>query len=156
MSSYNDPDQIRLASLGFVAKTAATATDASGSTDIFSVDGGLVFLLGLFGHVTTVLVADTDLDVDFDPDDGGTDVVLSTIVVADSDPTGTLYALNSTAGGTLLEDTDVSYNALLATPIVLTTGDLKITGAGGGAGGGAIVWYAVWLPIDQNAVLTVA
>ena len=154
MGTQNDGYQIRLASLGLQTVTAATAVDAAGTTDIFSIDNGLVHLLGLLGHVTTAIPANTDIDVDFDPDDGGSDVVLSTIVVADSDPTGTMYALNSTAGGTLLEDTDVSYNALLATPIVLSSGDLKITGAGGGAGGGAIVWYAWWVPIDEGASLT--
>lgn len=135
--------------------TKAAAVPASGaSVDLFSVENGSVLLTGFYGDVETALVADTDLDLAFDPDDGGTDVALATVLVADSDPTGTLYRLNTTAGGILIESLDVSYNAAsLATPITLTLGDIKLNSAGGGAGGGLIRWYAFWVPIDDGAVL---
>ena len=156
MSTYNDGQQIRKTVFGnLVEKTAAVAASGS-ATDLFSVDGGSVWLIGLVGDVETVLVADTDIDIDFDPDDGGTDVALSTVLVADSDPTGTLYTLNSalTGGGIMIETLDVAYNAIFASPIFLTVGDIKLTSAGGGAGGGSIHWYAYWLPVDEGAALT--
>ena len=156
MGTHNDGTQIRLASLGLqVEKTAAVAASGS-STDLFSVDGGNVWLLGLVGDVETVLVANTDLDIDFDPDDGGSDVAMSTVLVADSDPTGTLYTLNSalTGGGIMIETLDIAYNGMFASPFFLTVGDIKLVSAGGGAGGGSIHWYAWWLPIDEGATLT--
>jgi len=158
MSTYNDPVEIRKAALGLqVEKTAAVAASGS-ATDLFSVDGGSIWLLGLIGDVETVLVADTDLDIDFDPDDGGTDVALSTTLVADSDPTGTLYTLNSalTGGGIGIESLDVAYNGMFASPFFLTVGDIKLTSGGGGAGGGSIHWYAYWLPADAGGVLSAA
>jgi hypothetical protein len=137
--------------------TKVAAVPASGSSvDLFTVDGGSVLLLGFYGDVETALVADTDLDMAHDPDDGGTDVALATVLVADSDPTGTLYTLNPTAGGILLETLDVTYNARLASPITLTVGDIKLNSAGGGAGGGSIRWYAAWIPWDDGATLTAA
>lgn len=154
MGTHNDGAQIKLAALGFqTEKTAAVAASGS-SADLFSVDGGLVALLGLVGHVETVLPAATDLDVDFDPDDGGTDVVLSTIVEADTAATGTTFALNSTNGGALIETLDIAHNFLLADPILLTNGDIKLTVAGGTGDGGSIHWYAFWLPVDEGAALT--
>lgn len=136
-----------------VHKTAAVPASGS-SVDLFTVDGGSVLLTGFFGDVETALVADTDLDLAFDPDDGGTDVAMATVLVADSDPTGTIYRLNTTAGGILIESLDISYNAILVTPIVLTLGDIKLNSAGGGAGGGSIRWYATWVPLDPGAALT--
>lgn len=143
--------------LGRRATKAAAVAASGSSTDLFTVDGGSVLLQGFYGDVETALVADTDLDIAFDPDDGGTDVAMATVLVADSDPTGTLYRLNTTAGGILIESLDISYNAVpLVTPIVLTLGDIKLNSAGGGAGGGLIRWYAFWTPIDDGATLAAA
>lgn len=140
-----------------VRATKVAAVPASGaSVDLFTVDGGNVLVTGFFGVVETALVADTDLDLAFDPDDGGTDVALATVLVADSDPTGTIYALNATAGGVLLESLDVSYNGFRTLPITMTKGDIKLNSAGGGAGGGSVRWYAFWVPLDDGATLTAA
>lgn len=156
MGVYFPPSAALLASQGvLVEKTAAVA--ASGAeTDLFTVDGGNVLLIGFVGVVETALVADTDLIVEFDPDDGGSDVALATVLVADSDPTGSIYTLNTTAGGTLLVGTDVGYNAILATPIVLTAGDIKLDSSGGGAGGGSVHWYLVYIALDEGASVTAA
>lgn len=139
--------------LGARSVKAAAVPVSGASVDLFSVEGGSVLLTGFYGDVETALVADTDLDLAFDPDDGGSDVAMATVLVADSDPTGTLYALNSTFGSTLLESLDVSVNAFRTLPITLTLGDIKLNSAGGGAGGGLIRWYAFWVPIDDGAVL---
>lgn len=160
MAQYNAGGQIRKAALGLTAETTA-AVPASGSTDdLFTVDGGAVILLGFVGIVETALPANTDLSIQFDPDDGGSDVDLadsSTPLVADSDVTGTVYTLNTTAAGDLVAATDVGYNGLLATPITLAdSGDIKLTSAGGGAGGGSIHWYCIWLPLETGATVTAA
>lgn len=160
MSVYINGESVRAAALGIkVEKTAAVP--ASGSTDdLFSVDGGAVILLGLVGVVETALPADTDLSIQFDPDDGGSDVDLadsSTPLVADSDVTGTIYTLNTTAAGDLVAGTDVGYNGLLATPITLAdSGDIKLTSAGGGAGGGSIHWYVIYVPLETGAAISSA
>lgn len=156
MTVFIQGDQVRTIQAGIaVTKTAAVA--ASGSADdLFSIDDGAVILLGLVGEVETALVADTDLDVDFDPDDGGSDVALASTLVADSDAVGTMYTLNSTNGGALVATLDVAYNALLADPIVLQEGDLKLVSSGGGAGGGSIKWTALYIPLETGASLTAA
>lgn len=160
-SVYVDGESIRAAALGVkVEKTAAVP--ASGSTDdLFSVDGGAVYLIDLIGIVETALVADTDLSLQFDPDDGGSDVDLadsSTPLVADSDPTGTIYSLNGTFGGDLVASLDAAQVGRIGTNVIVLAddGNIKLTSAGGGAGGGSIHWYLFYIPIETGAVVTAA
>jgi len=157
MANFLNQAVTRKVALGeLTEKTAAVAASGS-SDDLFTVDDGAVIILGLWGIVETALPANTDLDVDFDPDDGGSDVALASTLVADSDVTGTVYTLNTTAGGALVAGTDVGYNGILATPITLAdSGDIKLASSGGGAGGGSIHWYCVWLPLEAGAALTAA
>lgn len=156
MSQYLEGAAVRTAALGNRAKKTATVVASGATDDLFSVDGGAVWLLGLVGIVTTALGANTDLDIDFDPDDGGSNVALSSTLVADSDVTGTIYAMNSTNGGAVVAGTDVAYNGLLADPVLLTAGDILLTVTGGGGGTGVIDWYAIWLPLEDGATLTAA
>jgi hypothetical protein len=139
-----------------VEKVAAVPASGS-SVDLFSVDGGPVTLLGFMGIVETVLPANTDLSLHFDPDDGGANSDLATTLICDSDPTGTIYALNPTAAGALVALTDVGYGGMIAIPITIAdSGDILLTSAGGGAGGGSIRWYCIYLPVEAGATITAA
>lgn len=159
MSVYIDGESVRAAALGIkVEKTAAVP--ASGSTDdLFTVDDGAVILLELIGIVETALPADTDLSIQFDPDDGGSDVDLadsSTPLVADSDPTGTVYTLNTTFGGDLIASLDAAAVGLFSGNggiVLADAGDIKLTSAGGGAGGGSIHWYCIYVPLETGAAI---
>lgn len=143
---------------GFVARRATALPPAdTASHDLFSIAGGAVILTGFIGHVTAALPASSiDFDLALDPDDGGSNVALATALVCDSDPVGTKYTLNPTAGGALIATTDVAYNALLATPIVLDPGDIVLTTTGTGTIGttARVRWDAIWLPLDVGAALT--
>ena len=155
MSVIIQGDQVRAISLGILVEKAAAVT-ADGDIELFVVSGGSVLLVGFYGDVETALPANTDLDIDFAPADGGTDVVLATTLVADSDPTGTLYTLNGTAGGILIETLDIAHNAILESPIVLTEGTIFITKGGGGSAGGSIRWYCIYVPVDDGASVAAA
>jgi len=130
----------------------ATATTAA-DQDLFSIDGGRVILLGFIGEVTTAIGAGSqDFEIDLDPDDGGTNVALSTLVAVDADATGTMYTLNSTAGGALVATLDVAYNATLAIPIVLKQGDIVLDVTG--TEDGSVKWDVLYAPLDAGASLT--
>jgi len=129
----------------------ATATVAA-DQDLFTIDTGTVLLLGLWGRVTVEIGAGSqDLEIDLDPDDGGSVVALATLVAADGDVVGTYYTLNSTNGGALVATLDVAYNAMLADPIVLEKGDIVLDVTGTEAG--SVEWWAVWVPIEAGGVL---
>ena len=130
----------------------ATATIAA-DQDLFSIDGGAVLLTGFLGHVTVAIGGGSqDFENDFDPDDGGTNVALSTLLLVDGDVTGTYYTLNATNGGALVATLDVAYNALLADPIILGAGDITLDVTGAEAG--SVEWWATYVPYDLGAVLT--
>jgi len=151
MSVLTDGAKLFEASLG-IHVARATATTAA-DQDLFSIDGGRVILLGLIGEVTTAIGAGSqDFEIDLDPDDGGSNVALSTLVAVDADVTGTMYSLNTTAGGALVASLDVSYNGHLATPIVLKQGDIVLDVTGTEAG--SVKWDAWYLPLDLGASLT--
>jgi hypothetical protein len=130
----------------------ATATVAA-DQDLFSIDGGLVAVTMFLGQVTTAIGAGSqDLELDFDPDDGGSNVALSTLVLVDAAPTGQLFTLNPTAAGALVSTLDVAYNAILATPIVMGPGDIVLDVTGTEAG--SVEWFLAYVPITLGASVT--
>ena len=151
MSVIIQGDEVRAIVLG-IKVSRATATIAA-DQDLFSVDDGRVLLLGFVGEVTTAIGGGTqDFEIDLDPDDGGSNVALSTILVVDGDVTGTQYSLNTTTGGVLIAELDVSYNGILATPIILKEGDIVLDITGSEAG--SVKWDAVYVPLDDGASLS--
>lgn len=151
MSVHIQGDQVRTITQGILVERA-TATIAA-DQDLFSIDGGNVLLLGFLGEVTTVIGSGSqDLEIDLDPDDGGTNVALSTLVAVDADAVGTFYTLNTTAGGALVATLDVAYNAVLATPIVLAPGDIVLDVTG--TESGSVKWSVLYTPLDDGASIT--
>lgn len=158
MTVHYDDASLRAVTFGLRTRRDAALPPATGaSEDLFTVDTGQVLLTGFLGYVTVAIPnVSLDFDLAHDPDDGGSDVVLATLLAVDNDPVGTFYTLNTTAGGALVEGLDVAYNARLATPILLDPGDLKLNVAGGGAVGttARVRWDATWVPWDDGATLT--
>ncbi len=153
MTVMVDGASVRAVTQGILVETTAAVPASGASADLFTVDTGSVLLVGFWGDVESVLPADTDLSVHFEPDDGGSNTDLATTLVADIDVTGSIYTLNPTAGGALVVGIDVAFNAILEDPIVLTLGDILLTSAGGGTGGGSIHWYAIYAPLDADATM---
>ncbi len=128
------------------------ATTIAADHDLFSIDNGVVLLTGLLGHVTVVIETNADMELDLDPDDGGSNVTLSTILAIDDDATGTLYTLNTTFGGVMIATLDYAINASLEVPIALVPGDIVFDEAGTSTG--EIEWWATYIPLDKAATLT--
>lgn len=135
----------------FVARTA----DVPASEDLFSVTGR-VLITSFHGHVTVAIPNESiDFDVDFDPDDGGSDVALASTLVVDADAAGTWYTLNPTAGGALVEELDAAYGVALEAPIALTAGDIKLVVSGGGTVGTAarVAWGLTYIPLSADGAV---
>lgn len=142
--------------LGVHVERAAALPPATGaSEDLFSTTGQ-VLLTGFYGLVTVAIPnVSLDFDLALDPDDGGTDVALATLLAVDDDPVGTWYRLNATAGGALVDGLDAAYGVKLATPIALVAGDIKLNVAGGGAVGttARVKWGAFYVPLSADGAL---
>lgn len=151
MSQLNRGDQFIKSVLGIPVRRA-TATVAA-DQDLFSIDGGLVMITSFGGLVTTAIGAGSqDLELDFDPDDGGSNVALSTLVLVDAAPTGQMFTLNTSAGGALVSALDVSYGYKLAVPITMGPGDIVLDVTGTEAG--SVEWFLTYLPITLGATVT--
>lgn len=128
------------------------------SRDIFSIDGGRVLVTGFLGEVTVAIPAQSiDFDFAFDPDNGGSNVVLATALVCDSDVAGTYYVLNDTFGGALVTSTaNYLLNSALEEPFVLGAGDIVWTTTGGGAIGttARVKWDLWYVPLDSGVTVT--
>jgi hypothetical protein len=138
---------------GLIA-SRATATVAA-DQDLFSIDGGRVLLIGLVGEVTVAIGAGSqDIGLTLDPDDGGANVSIgdtATPLVIDADEVGTFYTLGATIGADMVATLDVC-QPFLHSPIVCKPGDLVLDVTGTEAG--SVKWDAIWLPLDDGAILT--
>jgi len=149
---------VRRTALGnFVQRSAALPPATGQSTDLFSIDGGQVLLTGFYGYVTVAIPnVSLDFDLALDPDDGGSDVALASLLAVDNKPAGTWLRLNTTAGGALVDSLNVAYGMQLAVPIALDAGDIKLNVAGGGAVGttARVKWGMSYVPLDTSARVT--
>lgn len=139
----------------YVERAAALPPATGASADLFSTTGR-VLLTGFYGYVTVAIPnVSLDFDLAFDPDDGGSDVALASLLLVDNTGTGVFFTLNPTAGGALVASTDVSYGVRLATPIALDTGDIKLNVAGGGAIGttARVLWGVTYVPLDSTGAV---
>jgi hypothetical protein len=139
----------------FVARTAALPPADTADDDLFSITGQ-VLVTAFFGRVTAAMPAESiDLDLFLDPDDGGSNVVLATALVCDSDPVGTWYTLNPTAGGVLIAELDVAYGVHLEAPIAMDAGDIVLSTTGSGAIGttARVSWGLTYVPLSSNGAV---
>jgi hypothetical protein len=139
----------------FVKRDAALPAASGASDDLFSITGE-VLITSFFGRVTAAIPAESiDFDLAFDPDDGGTDVAMATLVAMDSAAVGTWLVLNSTTGGALTLDLDMSDGVLLAAPLSLWDGDIKLNVAGGGAIGttARVEWGLTYVPLSADGAV---
>jgi hypothetical protein len=142
--------------LGPIVERATALPPASGaSEDLFSITGQ-VLLTSFFGLCTVAIPAESiDFTLDLDPDDGGADAPLATLLAVDSLATGTWLGLNATTGGALVKGVDIGANIPLAIPLALMAGDIKLTSAGGGAIGttARIRWSCTYVPLSSDGAI---
>lgn len=139
--------------LGPLVTRAAALPPATGeSADLFSVAGS-VLLTSFWGYVSVAIPnVSLDFDLALDPDDGGTDVALATLLAVDNTAVGTWLVLNATTGGALVAGVDVSDGLVLGKPLALDAGDIKLNVAGGGAVGttARVRWGLTYVPLTAD------
>lgn len=151
MSNQVAPDVFTKLTDGVIVQRASNTVAAD--ADIFTIDGGLILFKGLVGRVTVAIGSGSeDIAIAFDPDDGGSNVALASLVACDADVTDTFYTLNTTFGGALVATLDYAPNFPLGAPYVLPEGDIVMDVTGTEAG--EVQWTACYVPITVGATLT--
>ena len=139
----------------FIGRNAALPPATGVSEDLFSITG-LVLLTSFYGYVTAALpAASIDFDIGLDPDGGGSNVALATLLAVDGFGVGTWLAMNVSAAGALTAGTDVVYNVPLTYPTALAAGDIFLNVGGGGAIGttARVKWGLTYLPLDADGAV---
>jgi len=134
---------------------AAAVASPLASGDLFSITGGPVIVHEIFGIVTTTAIQAqaTTIQLSLDPDDGGSNVTLSSNTLdATGDVTGTLYRWTKDFS----EDVIALLDAFEATDIqapgvILMPGDILVTY--GAASTGQINWYAIYERIGAGVMV---
>lgn len=157
--------QVREANFGFLVTGGAKTLPASGSGDIFSVNGGRVIITSLIGVVSTAIQAQaTTLSVGNKPT-GGVSATATLCATADlnNKPVGTSLAVPAAKASALIvsaADGTVVFNGSGGQGIAVSAGGLALVPAGTiqvttvVTSTGAITWSATWVPYDVGATLT--
>lgn len=147
--------QIRNASLGFNTIHAAqqVPTVALSPQTIYTISGGMILVVSLVGHVTTVMSGTvTTLTVGLTPTEGAGSSAPAALAAAGtitSLEVGTNVSLGATAGAALQVGTNASTVILKPAPILVNTGAITLTGSATQTG--FLRWVLTWIPIDDAA-----
>lgn len=134
----------------------STGTLANGTTNLFTIAGGRVLVMGILGEVTTVIGSTTsNAKLVYNPTAAGTSFDLCTAVDIASDAVKQQYHLAGnvgTVGALLVTGTVGQSNPVFALPLSLQAGVIE-QNLSADPVGGVIQWSAFWVPIDDNATL---
>jgi len=139
--------------LGFRVDKAAATLPASTTQDLFVISGGLVLVTLVIGEVTTAIQGQAcNLSVVFDATAGG-DVTLASVLDIDADVLGSLYLVEGD-GSALKQDGGGLLNAIGASPMVLSEGEIHILTSATSTG--ATKWICFYFPLDEGAAIVSA
>ena len=150
MSVWNNPAQMRKASLGEYVTGKLQTIAGAATHQVFTVTGGEVLITAMWGVTATAMAGANTVNVQTDPTTG------DTVVIASATDLGT----TDTAAGTVIagQAATAAVPALVkgsGTPLcfVATTGEVEsvITGAGAD---GAIQWYCTYVALTDGATVT--
>ncbi len=128
---------------------------AAATVVLFTVTGGVVQLLGLFGRCTTAVGAAAVLATfTANPTGAGADSPLS---IASASllgaPAGTLLSLTGVVAAAPTISVGVGALAGMTTPLLINPGTIEVTWAVGDAAG-VFDFYCNWMPADAGAVVS--
>lgn len=150
--------QIRNASTGFNTIHAAqqVPTVALSPQTIYTIAGGMILVVSLVGHVTTVMSATvTTLTIGLTPTEGAgasAPAALAAAGTITSLEVGTNVSLGATAGAALQVGVNASTVILKPAPILVNTGSITLTGSATQTG--FLRWVLTWVAVDDAATVT--
>jgi hypothetical protein len=142
--------------LGIKVSRAAAALPATAAGSLFTITGGRVAVMSLYGEVTTVIQTQANATkLQFDPTDAGAtqDLCATTDITADA--VGTMYSLTGTPAGVLMDSLNfLSADKVLARPLILKPGAILLNCAATNTG--AVKWDLWYVPLDTGAAVAAA
>jgi hypothetical protein len=136
-----------------IVNRAAANTPQTTTTPYFTVSGGKVLVLGIYGEVTTVLGAgENNLKLIANPTTGA-DVDLCVQLDTDADAAGTMYNITGTVADAMVATTSGAMKGQ-AIPVVVAVGTIDLYASASKTG--QTKWSVHYVPIDSGATVTAA
>lgn len=159
MTTMIQGTELRAIALGR-GPVSKAVTYTAATHQVFTVAGGRVLITALWGVCTTSMTGANTVNLQTDPTDGDTVVVVTATDLGTTDTAaGTTIGVN-----TFIDDpatTGVNEALIFAKggralrDLVVTTGEVESVGTEGTING-AITWYCTWVPLDDGATLVAA
>lgn len=128
------------------------------ATDYFTITGGKVRIIGIYGEVTTVIQTQTNnAKLQFASTSPGATTDLCAVLDITADAVGTLYSITGTLATALKATTNnmvVPADDLAAPGLILGPGTIKLSCSASNTG--ATKWTLIYVPIDSAGVVVAA
>lgn len=141
---------------GPVSKGTGTLTH-NGTVQLFTVAGGEVLITALWMKCTTTMAGANTVNLQVDPTDGDTVVVVTATDLGTTDTAaGTLIGVQYDQDGTTNTPSWAKGSGLALTNLPVPTGEVELLATGSGTVDGALTVYCTWVPLTDGATLTAA
>jgi len=141
---------------GAGAIKVSRATDTLPATTdeaLFTISGGRVEIVQVWGEVTTVIQTQANnTKLKFNPDGTGADTDICAVLNISADAVGTVYGITGTVGDAMIEGLHMVKSQVA--PLVLKEGAIEIDCAATNTG--SVKWDIWYRPIDAGARIVAA
>ena len=150
MSDYIDGKALRKLILGKKVERASEAL-TNAATSLFTVAGGRVLMTGFIGEITVASAANACTWAHA-PTTGTAQPIAASL---DIDPAlvGDCVTITGIASDAATYNASATGLPMMASPVILSEGDLQITPA---AASGSMSWTMFYIPIDDGAYVSAA
>lgn len=154
MTVMIDGASVRGVTQGILVERATGALAQTGDLALFTITGGRIVLVALVGEVTTVIQNQANATlIKLNPTATGADQDLCAALDIANDAVGTQYTITGTVADALVDDLLIG-NGVLASPLVLSEGDIELECAASNTG--AVQWSIIYAPLDSDATVAAA
>lgn len=157
MATLVTNSSVRLLKAGlFVENTSHTTLPQTAAQNIYTISGGRILLLALFGEVTTIIQAQsTTVKVTSTPTTGSAIDMSSAAADINALEVGGRIALaNPPASGTAMVKTNAGYTNLEGVYTIVPIGTISYTTGASSTGG--LKWGLFYVPLDIGAQVVTA
>ncbi len=154
MTVMIDGASVRGVTQGILVERATATTPQGAAGALFTISGGRITLVALVGEVTVAtenLANNTKIKLN--PDATGATQDLCAVLNTQNFPVGELLTITGTVADALVNDLLIG-NGTLASPLVLSEGDIELDCANSRTG--EIAWAIIYAPLDSAATVAAA
>ncbi|KPJ64874.1 hypothetical protein AMK68_00120 [candidate division KD3-62 bacterium DG_56] len=154
MTVILDADSIRACTQGTIVQRDTATLPQSTDGALFTITGGQILLLALWGEVTTVIETKANnTKIKFNPTATGADTDLCAALNITGKAVGTIFSITGTVSDALQSGL-LCGNVILAKPLLLSEGDIELDCAASSTG--SVAWNIIYVALDSEGTVAAA